>query len=139
MPNQRDRIILDTNIWISFLLAKDISKLDELISQGKVTFILSQELVDEFIEVTQRNKFKKYFDLNDVESLLVKIKDIAAIISVKSKITVCRDAKDDFLLSLALDGNATHLITGDKDLLILNKFGKTKILTITEYLQINAI
>jgi putative PIN family toxin of toxin-antitoxin system len=32
-------------------------------------------------------------------------------------VTACRDPKDDFLLSLAKDGKATHLITRDKDLL----------------------
>jgi predicted nucleic acid-binding protein len=56
-------------------------------------------------------------------------------VQIKSKIKACRDPKDDFLLSLAVDGKATHLITGDKDLLILKKFGKTKILTATEYLS----
>jgi len=54
---------------------------------------------------------------------------------VTSNISVCRDPKDDFLLSLAKDGNATYLITGDKDLLILKEFGKTTILTVTEYLS----
>jgi predicted nucleic acid-binding protein len=39
-------------------------------------------------------------------------------------------------LSLCVDGNATHLITGDKDLLVLKVYGKTKILTIKEYLQV---
>jgi putative PIN family toxin of toxin-antitoxin system len=97
--------------------------------------ILSQELVDEFIEVTQRNKVKKYFDLDDVEDLLLKIKSRALIVKVNSKIAACRDPKDDFLLSLAVDGKTTHLITGDKDLLVLKKYRKTKILTATEYLS----
>jgi predicted nucleic acid-binding protein len=38
-------------------------------------------------------------------------------------------------LSLAVDGQATHLITGDKDLLVLEKFGDTQILSIGEYLK----
>jgi predicted nucleic acid-binding protein len=39
------------------------------------------------------------------------------------------------LPALAIDAQATHLITGDKDLLILKKIGVTGILTITEYLS----
>jgi predicted nucleic acid-binding protein len=31
MRNKAHRIILDTNLWISFLITKDFSKLDELI------------------------------------------------------------------------------------------------------------
>ncbi len=97
--------------------------------------ILSQELVDEFIEVTQRNKVKKYFDLDDVEDLLLKIKSRALIVKVHRKNMACRDPKDDLLLSLAADGKATHLITGDKDLLVLKKYRKPKILTATDYLS----
>jgi hypothetical protein len=56
-------------------------------------------------------------------------------VNVKSKIEMCRDSKDNFLLSLAVDGNADYLITGDKDLLILEKVNKTLIVTIQEYLS----
>jgi putative PIN family toxin of toxin-antitoxin system len=135
MQSQRDRVIIDSNIWISFLLTGDFLKFDKIIADNDLVIILSQELVDEFIEVTQRNKFKKYFNLNDVENLLLKIKTRAVIVQVNSKVTACRDPKDDFLLSLAVDGEATHLITGGKDLLVLKKYGKTKILTATEYLS----
>ena len=135
MQSQKDRVIIDSNIWISFLLTGDFLKFNEIIADNDLVIILSQELVDEFIEVTQRNKFKKYFDLDDVENLLLKIKTRAVIVQVNSKVIACRDPKDDFLLSLAVDGEATHLITGDKDLLVLKKYGKTKILTATEYLS----
>lgn len=30
---------------------------------------------------------------------------------------LCRDPKDNFLLSIAKDGNANYLLTGDNDLL----------------------
>lgn len=46
---------------------------------------------------------------------------------------MCRDGKDNFLLALANDGRASHLITGDKDLLVLEKLNQTEILTISEY------
>lgn len=59
----------------------------------------------------------------------------AEFITVTSVIDICRDPKDNFLLALAHDGYATHLLTGDKDLLVLKKVGKTKILTITEYVS----
>jgi uncharacterized protein len=134
MPKQKDRVIIDTNLWISFLLAKDFSKFDSIIADNEITLIFSAELIDEIVEVTQRIKFQRYFKLDDVESLLLKLKSRAIFIEVKSEINKCRDPKDNFLLSLSLDGNATHLLTGDKDLLILKRFGQTKILKITKYL-----
>jgi len=53
--------------------------------------------------------------LPDLERLLLQIKNEAEFIEVTSDIRLCCDSKDDFLLSLAKDGKATHLITGDKD------------------------
>jgi putative PIN family toxin of toxin-antitoxin system len=134
MPAQKNKVIIDTNLWISFLLTKDLSKFDTILASRRLTLIFSQELVDEFVEVTQRKKFKKYFALQDVEDLLVKIRDRAIFIEVTSTVSVCRDVEDNFLLALAIDSHATHLVTGDKDLLVLEQYGNTKILTINEYL-----
>lgn len=55
------------------------------------------------------------------------------LIAVRTEIKICRDPKDDFILSLCKDGNADYLITGDKDLLVLNPFENTKIMTITDF------
>lgn len=117
------------------MLTKDLSKFDAIIADELITLVFCQELIDEFVAVTQRSKFKKYFDLDDVESLLLKIRNRAIFVEVKTTVTACRDPKDNFLLALSLDANATHLITGDKDLLVLKKYGRTKILTIAEYLS----
>ncbi len=134
MPKS-DRIIIDTNLWISFLLTKDYSKLDKLFSTNNLILLFSPELLEEFIEVARRPKFKKYFAVADLDSLLGEIHLKAEFFEVTSDINICRDPKDDFLLSLSQDGNATHLITGDKDLLEIKMFGETLILTIAEYLE----
>ncbi len=133
MPKQNDKIILDTNLWISFLLSRDYSKLDKLFANNSITLLFSRELLEEFIEVAKRPKFKKYFSFDDLHRLLLQIKSRAVFIEVVHQISVCRDPKDDFLLALAKEGKATHLITGDKDLLELKTFGKTKIITIAYY------
>ncbi len=135
MRNKAHRIILDTNLWISFLITKDFSKLDELIFSRKSILIFSQELLDEFIEVAKRPKFRRWFSPADVEDLLETIDEYADFVTVKTETAICRDPKDNFLLSLSVDGNADFLITGDQDLLDLDKLGKTKILTITNFLQ----
>ena len=54
-------------------------------------------------------------------------------ITVTSSTNICRDPKDNFLLSLSKDGKASYLITGDKDLLDLKRFGKTQIVTMKKY------
>ena len=133
MPRPADRIIIDTNLWISYLLTKD-SKLDRLLSDNLITLLFSQDLITEFIEVARRPKFRKYFSASDLEALLVSISTKAIFIEIFSAVDISPDPKDNFLLALAKDGNATHLLTGDKELLSLKKFGKTKIVTIRNYL-----
>jgi uncharacterized protein len=135
MPKQNDVVIIDTNLWISFLLTKDFSKLDAMFADDQLTLVFSEELMEEFLEVTQRVKFKKCFSRTDVDFLLRKLADKAIFVQTISVIEKCKDPKDNFLLALAIDANATHLLTGDKDLLVLRKIGKTKIITISEYLS----
>ena len=95
----------------------------------------SQELLNEFLEVVKRPKFRRFFSSTDIENILETIDEYADFIEVKSAIKVCRDSKDNFLLSLSVDGNVDYLLTGDKDLLDLNKFKKTTIITISQFLQ----
>lgn len=135
MVVEKDRISLDTNIGISFLITKNYSKLDKTLLKGQAILLFSEELLNEFVEVVKRPGLKKFFSQNDIRDIMSTINQCAAFIKVTSLYAVCRDPKDNFLLALAMDGNATHLITGDNDLLEIRKFGKTRNLTISQYLQ----
>lgn len=130
------RIILDTNLWISFLISENFTELDELIRTKKVILVFSNELLEEFIEVVKRPKFKKFFSKKDVELLLDTFDQYADLINVTSQIDLCRDEKDNFLLNLSVDGKTDYLVTGDKDLLVLEKVNKTRILTYRELIKI---
>ncbi|HZH94912.1 MAG TPA: putative toxin-antitoxin system toxin component, PIN family [Flavisolibacter sp.] len=126
---------MDTNLWISFLLTRDFTKLDRLMSADRTVLLISPELLEEIVEVALRPKFRKYFDLSDLTDLLVNLNLKAELVQVSSQVNICRDDKDNFLLSLAVDGSATHILTGDKDLLLLHPFGEVQILTIADYLS----
>jgi putative PIN family toxin of toxin-antitoxin system len=134
MPKRRHRVIIDTNLLISFLINRDYSKLDRILSHKQITLLYSQELIDEFIEVASRPKFKRYFNVGSIQDVVLQISTRADFIEVLSSVDICSDPKDNFLLALAKDGKATHLLTGDKDLLSLKKYARTELITITEYL-----
>jgi putative PIN family toxin of toxin-antitoxin system len=135
MPNKVDRVVIDTNLWISFLISNTYSKLDKLIEANKIKLIFSNELLYEFMDVVARPKLKKYFTSDDVNRILTSIQNHSDFIAVKSHIDVCRDKKDNFLLALCNDGKADYLLTGDEDLLVLKKHKKTVILKIADYLH----
>jgi hypothetical protein len=126
------KVILDTNLWISFLITKNYSFIDKFVDNQKVTLIFSKELIQEFLTVATRPKFQKYFTDQDIQKLLRSFDNFATIIETTSNIEICRDFKDNFLLNLAIDSKADFLVTGDNDLLELKKIEETKILTIRE-------
>lgn len=135
MERRKISIILDTNLWISFLISNDYKSLDKILF-GKAELIFSRELLEEFIEVVSRPKFQNYFSAENIRELLDFILEQASFVDVKSDIQICRDTKDNFLLSLAKDSQANYLITGDKDLLVLKSIENTKILSLSDFLTI---
>jgi putative PIN family toxin of toxin-antitoxin system len=129
------KVILDTNLWISFLISKNLSEIDDLVNVGKIKLIFSNELIEEFIAVAKRPKFKKYFNNDNLEELLRLFEQYGKLIRVRIEVTESRDKKDNFLLSLAVESNADFLVTGDTDLLILKKIKKTKIVTWNDFMK----
>jgi uncharacterized protein len=115
------RVILDTNIFVSAFIfdSKLNQELYDRAENGNYTIIMSQELMEEI-----ETKFRK-FKLSDIEITKFKIDilELAEWVEVETKIEVCRDPKDNFLLSLAIDGEANILTTRDKDLLELDDEG----------------
>jgi uncharacterized protein len=129
------KVIIDTNLWISFLIGKQLVSLKPLLVEQTIQPILSEQLLQEIVLVTQRPKLEKYFPQSKVNELIDLLKIIGLSININSKVTLCRDAKDNYLLALAKDSQANFLITGDKDLLVLKQFESTKIVTYQEFLQ----
>lgn len=127
------RIILDTNLWISFLISNKLDQLDQLIFNKTITLIFSEELIEEFLEVAFRPKFKRFFNRDNIELLLKHFDEYGIMVEVKSNLDICRDPKDNFILNLAADSNADYLITGDQDLLILEKIQGAQIITINQF------
>ena len=134
---KKKKIVIDTNLWISFLISDKYEKMDFLFSSNKICLLFSERLFTEFITVASREKFRQYFSENDMDELSVKMKKTAKIIRTTTIQTQCRDSKDNFLLELAIDGKADYLITGDKDLLELKTIRKTKIVKMSDFLAIS--
>lgn len=123
------RVVIDTNIWISFLIGKSLTGLSESLISGQVIVLFSDALFRELIEVLKRPKFKKYFSETAIENLVTLLYEKVDLIEVTHHFEDCRDAKDNFLLNLAVSGRANYLVTGDADLLILNPFQDVEIIS----------
>ncbi len=123
------KIVIDTNIWISYLIGSLLQNIDKKILLKEIKLVVSDEMLKELSEVSSRPKFKNIFTARRIKELFSLLDSYAIVVSPSQKINVCRDGKDNFLLEVALEGKADYLVTGDDDLLVLNPFHHTEIVT----------
>lgn len=129
MKAKNIKVIFDTNVWISFLIGKRLSFINNYISSGQITIVITEQLMQEIKEVTSRERLKKYFPHESVTELIEFLETIAENVKIKPTHFINRDPKDNFLLDLIDFSKADYLVTGDKDLLMHNPFKSAKILT----------
>ncbi len=127
------KVIFDTNIWISYLIGKRLSGLTEYLIHRRIEIITTPQLRDELLITTSNKKFRKYFKKRKVSELLDLIDIIGNVFEITEYPEICRDPKDNFLLGLIRSSRSNFLVTGDKDLLELNPFEGTEIITPAEF------
>lgn len=131
------KVILDTNIWISFLLGKRLSILRDIVDMEEVEIYVSDELLGELRTVVLRPKFLGKIEFQSIlilfELINAKCKMIEGYADAESAI---RDIKDLYLLSMAESIPADYLVTGDSDLLVLRNHQGTRIITFAEFVSI---
>jgi putative PIN family toxin of toxin-antitoxin system len=117
------RVVIDTGVVVSAaMLPRSVPRqaFDAAASQGRL--LISEATIAELEEVLRRPKFDKYLPEPKRLELLAAIVRDAEVVEVTSKVTDCRDPKDNKFLELAVDGGATHIVSSDADLLALHPF-----------------
>lgn len=129
-------VIFDCNVLLrAFISRGSISDKCWQKSKKSDIIIASQQTFDEFSSVFLRPKFDKYIALESRLKLIDVAQNLVKMISVSHTVIICRDAKDDMYLELALSGKADCIITNDDDLLVLHPFEKIPIITPKEFLE----
>lgn len=127
--------VIDNNVLISAVLLDGVPRqaLDKLLDDG--TVMISVPILLELAEVLNREKFDKYITYEERMLFMVSFLKIAEMIEITESIYACRDPKDNKFLELAISGEADVLISGDKDLLVLNPFRGVEIITPREFVD----
>lgn len=126
-------IVIDTNIWITFLIGHVLDEMEDRFFENDVNIISSDAQLREISEVIRRQKFVQRF--SDFERLQLEEYMVKTAYRVDpiEHIEVCRDPKDNFLLEIAASTDVDYIVTGDDDLLILGEFRNTKIIRLSEF------
>ena len=130
------KIVVDTNIWISFLIGKKLSRLKDSILKSRVEIFFSDELYQEIIKVLEYPRILKHASLSEFFELINLFGGKIHFIKPDCIFADCRDSKDNFLLDLAVSANVDYLVSGDRDLLALNPFRGVKIINPAEFERI---
>ena len=130
------RFVFDTNVVVSGLMllgsaprrAFDLAR-----EHGRL--LVSEATLEELDDVLRRPKLAGYVSEEQrLEFLAAYIRDAEDVL-VTTRLRECRDPKDDKFLELAIEGKATHIISGDQDLLMLSPFHGVAILTPVDFLR----
>ena len=120
------KVILDSNIYIAAFSSRGIccSLYEACLDQ--VDIIISEYLLSEI----SRNLSKKIKLPDDkINEIISYLREECTLMNYKKlEKRICRDADDDNILALARDGGAEYIITGDKDLLVLEEFESVPII-----------
>ncbi len=134
------RIVVDTNVLISYLLLPDslTNQAVRYVLKGSITLV-SDDTLEELASVLARPKFNKYISLEDRQQFLRHCVRICEKVTITKRFQLCRNPKDDMYLELALNANADIIISGDKDLLSLHPFKEVQIVSPARYLDIESV
>ena len=119
------KIVLDTNVIIAAFTARGLANSVFELCLDNCEIIISEHIIN---EVSDKLTGKLKVPPEIVNEIINFLKDSCTIseYALLEK-NVCRDIKDDNILALASSSKSKYIITGDKDLLILNKFKKIHI------------
>jgi putative PIN family toxin of toxin-antitoxin system len=133
------RYVFDTSVLVSAALFKESTPGQALrTAVGYGSILLSPTTAKELQEVLARPKFDSYVRLTTRKRFFAALVHRAVIVETVDSLHVCRDPRDDKFLELAVEGRASFIITGDRDLLVLNPFQGIPIVTPTDFLRIVA-
>jgi putative PIN family toxin of toxin-antitoxin system len=133
------RVVLDTNVLLSGLLWHGPPHtLIERVREGTLFLVSSPALLAELGEVIARPQFAAIVARSNTspEHSLAELRALAEVIEPAPLATpVCRDPDDDAVLALAIAARADLIVSGDRDLLDLQRFQDIAILTPAEALR----
>ena len=140
MPTRADRLVAHTNVLISAALRANTpprQTLDVVRTAGGV-LLFSDETFTEVHDRLAKPKFDRYVTRENRAAFLGHLVAVSEWVSISQAKLGCREPDDDKLLETALAGDATCLVTGDRDLLDMHPFRGVPILDPVTFLAARA-
>jgi len=127
-------VVVDTNIIVSGYLGGSLEAIIIAWKSGKFTLVVSAAIVDEYLSVLKRPKFR--IENTEIEDFTALLLDKAEFIIPLEQIhAIDSDASDNKFLEAAVTGHANLIVSGDAHLLELRTFRDIAIVTAREFVE----
>jgi len=122
----KDRVVIDTNVYISYLINNKTFDLLSFFINHDITIYSSEEIWTEFFSVIKKKNIK-----DRIPQLFYKdknlYKDATKIIAIDKTFNRATDPDDNFLFDIAFQSKSYYLITEEKALLNMKHVGRIQI------------
>jgi putative PIN family toxin of toxin-antitoxin system len=128
-------VVADTNIFISALMFGGLpgAFLDLALSRD-FTLVTSPVLLE---ELDEKLRLKFHVTPKDAAAIRAKLESVALLVDPAVSLALIQDDPDDNrVLECAAEGKADMIVSGDRHLLRLEKFGEIPILRVRDFLEV---
>ena len=134
------RVILDTNVFVSYLLVRHRRRkvadvVEACLTDTGIELLAPQELIEEITRVVvEKEHLRKRISQESLEQILTVLRETATLLPFRlENAPISRDPGDDFLLAHGLAEAVDLVVTGDDDLLSLVKVGPLRIISVAKF------
>lgn len=130
------RFVFDTNVLVSAaLFPGSVPRRGLHLARSAGLILVSSDTLDELEGVLARGKLDRYLDEPLRFEFFELIKRTSTVVEINERVRACRDEKDDRFLEVAINGGAAWIVSGDRDLLVLDPFRSVHIATPARFVE----
>jgi putative PIN family toxin of toxin-antitoxin system len=127
-------VVIDTSVWVSALQFAGRATPPILAVEKALRKCTLATTAPINVEIRRILMEKFLWRPEDAKRIIGSYFEKALAISITGDLRECRDPNDDMVLECAVVAGAAMIISGDKDLLVLNPYEGIRILTAAEFL-----
>lgn len=129
------RAVIDTNVFVSGIFWKGPPyQVLQAWAKGRFKLVVTAEILTEYERILEELGMK--YGARDFTKIMDLVRLYGDVVNpIHFAKPVCRDHDDDKFLTAAVSGKAAFLVSGDKDLLVLDGFRGVKIIKPKQFIS----